>query len=61
MTTPLVLILMGSDSDWEVMSEARKALDDAGRAQRGPRLVGPPDARRGPAAWPGRRPAAGSR
>jgi 5-(carboxyamino)imidazole ribonucleotide mutase len=30
MTTPLVLILMGSDSDWEVMSEARKALDDLG-------------------------------
>jgi len=29
-TTPLVLILMGSDSDWEVMSEARKALDDMG-------------------------------
>lgn len=32
MTTPLVLILMGSDSDWEVMSEARKALDDMGIA-----------------------------
>lgn len=30
MTTPLVLILMGSDSDWEVMSEAKKALDDMG-------------------------------
>ena len=30
MTTPLVLILMGSDSDWEIMSEARKALDDMG-------------------------------
>ncbi len=30
MTAPRVLILMGSDSDWEVMSEARKALDDAG-------------------------------
>jgi len=29
-TTPLVLILMGSDSDWEIMSEARKALDDMG-------------------------------
>jgi 5-(carboxyamino)imidazole ribonucleotide mutase len=29
-TRPLVLILMGSDSDWEVMSEARKALDDLG-------------------------------
>jgi 5-(carboxyamino)imidazole ribonucleotide mutase len=29
-TTPLVLILMGSDSDWEVMSEARKALGDLG-------------------------------
>jgi 5-(carboxyamino)imidazole ribonucleotide mutase len=27
---PKVLILMGSDSDWEVMSEARKALDAAG-------------------------------
>jgi 5-(carboxyamino)imidazole ribonucleotide mutase len=25
-----VLILMGSDSDWDVMSEARKALDDLG-------------------------------
>lgn len=25
-----VLILMGSDSDWEVMSEARRALADAG-------------------------------
>ncbi len=32
MSTPLVLILMGSDSDWEVMSEARKALDDLGIA-----------------------------
>ncbi len=32
MTTPLVLILMGSDSDWEVMSEARKALADMGIA-----------------------------
>ncbi len=29
---PKVLILMGSDSDWEVMSEARKALDDLGVA-----------------------------
>jgi 5-(carboxyamino)imidazole ribonucleotide mutase len=28
--TPRVLILMGSDSDWEVMSEARKALADLG-------------------------------
>ena len=27
---PRVLILMGSDSDWEVMSEARKALDELG-------------------------------
>ena len=27
---PKVLILMGSDSDWEVMSEARKALDELG-------------------------------
>ncbi len=27
---PKVLILMGSDSDWEVMSEAKKALDDLG-------------------------------
>jgi 5-(carboxyamino)imidazole ribonucleotide mutase len=26
--TARVLILMGSDSDWEVMSEARKALDE---------------------------------
>lgn len=32
MTTPRVLILMGSDSDWEVMSEARKALDEMGIA-----------------------------
>jgi 5-(carboxyamino)imidazole ribonucleotide mutase len=31
-STPLVLILMGSDSDWEVMSEARTALDDMGIA-----------------------------
>lgn len=30
--TPKVLILMGSDSDWEVMSEARKALDEMGVA-----------------------------
>ncbi len=29
---PKVLILMGSDSDWDVMSEARKALDEAGIA-----------------------------
>src|SRR5512146_1977030 len=27
---PKVLILMGSDSDWEVMSEAKKALDEVG-------------------------------
>ncbi len=27
-----VLILMGSDSDWEVMSEARRALDELGVA-----------------------------
>jgi 5-(carboxyamino)imidazole ribonucleotide mutase len=27
-----VLILMGSDSDWEVMSEARKALEELGVA-----------------------------
>ncbi len=27
---PKVLILMGSDSDWEVMSEARKSLADLG-------------------------------
>ncbi len=30
MSTAKVLILMGSDSDWEVMSEARKALDEMG-------------------------------
>jgi len=29
---PRVLILMGSDSDWEVMSEAKKALDELGIA-----------------------------
>jgi 5-(carboxyamino)imidazole ribonucleotide mutase len=29
---PSVLILMGSDSDWEVMSEAKKALDEMGIA-----------------------------
>jgi 5-(carboxyamino)imidazole ribonucleotide mutase len=27
---PKVLILMGSDSDWEVMSEAKRALDEMG-------------------------------
>ncbi len=27
---PKVLILMGSDSDWDVMSEARRALDEMG-------------------------------
>jgi 5-(carboxyamino)imidazole ribonucleotide mutase len=32
MMDPKVLILMGSDSDWEVMSEAKKALDDLGVA-----------------------------
>ncbi|BDG01714.1 5-(carboxyamino)imidazole ribonucleotide mutase [Anaeromyxobacter oryzae] len=32
MSEPRVLILMGSDSDWEVMSEARKALEDMGIA-----------------------------
>jgi 5-(carboxyamino)imidazole ribonucleotide mutase len=32
MATPKVLILMGSDSDWEVMSEARKALEELGVA-----------------------------
>jgi 5-(carboxyamino)imidazole ribonucleotide mutase len=30
MNDPRVLILMGSDSDWEVMSEAKKALDELG-------------------------------
>jgi 5-(carboxyamino)imidazole ribonucleotide mutase len=30
MSTAKVLILMGSDSDWEVMSEARRALDEMG-------------------------------
>jgi len=30
MTAPRVLVLMGSDSDWEVMSEVKKALDDLG-------------------------------
>jgi 5-(carboxyamino)imidazole ribonucleotide mutase len=30
MSGPKVLILMGSENDWEVMSEARKALDDMG-------------------------------
>ena len=30
MSGPSVLILMGSDSDWEVMSAAKKALDDMG-------------------------------
>ena len=29
-SAPKVLILMGSDSDWEAMSEARKALDELG-------------------------------
>jgi 5-(carboxyamino)imidazole ribonucleotide mutase len=32
MSAPKVLILMGSDSDWEVMSEAKRALDDLGVA-----------------------------
>jgi 5-(carboxyamino)imidazole ribonucleotide mutase len=32
MSEPRVLILMGSDSDWEAMSEARKALEDMGVA-----------------------------
>ena len=32
MSAPRVLILMGSDSDWEVMAEARKALDEMGIA-----------------------------
>jgi 5-(carboxyamino)imidazole ribonucleotide mutase len=31
-SNPKVLVLMGSDSDWEVMSEAKKALDDMGIA-----------------------------
>ncbi len=30
MSATKVLILMGSDSDWEVMSEARRALDELG-------------------------------
>ncbi len=30
MSAPKVLILMGSDSDWEVMSETKKALDESG-------------------------------
>ncbi len=32
MSEPRVLILMGSDSDWEIMSEVRKALDEMGIA-----------------------------
>jgi 5-(carboxyamino)imidazole ribonucleotide mutase len=32
MNAPKVLILMGSDSDWEVMSEAKKVLDAMGIA-----------------------------
>jgi 5-(carboxyamino)imidazole ribonucleotide mutase len=32
MSAPKVLILMGSDSDWEAMAEAKKALDDLGVA-----------------------------
>jgi 5-(carboxyamino)imidazole ribonucleotide mutase len=32
MSGPRVLILMGSDSDWEVMSESRKALEEMGIA-----------------------------
>ncbi len=32
MSAPKVLILMGSDSDWEVMSEAKRALDELGVA-----------------------------
>ena len=28
--SPKVLILMGSDSDWEVMAESRKALEEMG-------------------------------
>ena len=32
MTAPRVLVLMGSDSDWDVMSETKKALDDLGVA-----------------------------
>ncbi|HET7826753.1 MAG TPA: 5-(carboxyamino)imidazole ribonucleotide mutase [Anaeromyxobacter sp.] len=32
MSAPKVLILMGSDSDWETMSEAKKALDELGVA-----------------------------
>jgi 5-(carboxyamino)imidazole ribonucleotide mutase len=32
MGDPKVLVLMGSDSDWEVMSEARKALEEMGVA-----------------------------
>ena len=30
MSSPRVLVLMGSDSDWEVMSEAKKVLEDLG-------------------------------
>ncbi len=30
MSEPKVLILVGSDSDWEVMSEARKVLEEMG-------------------------------
>jgi len=29
---PKVLVLMGSDSDWEIMSESKKALDEMGVA-----------------------------
>ena len=59
--SPKVLILMGSDSDWEVMSEARKALEELGVetevhvSSRPPH----PDAHR--RRWPGRPPGAASR
>ncbi len=32
MSAPKVLVLMGSDSDWEVMSEAKKVLEEMGVA-----------------------------
>jgi len=32
MEDPRVLVLMGSDSDWEIMSESKKALDEMGVA-----------------------------
>ena len=58
---PLVGVVMGSDSDWRVMSDASQVLTEFGIAARGRGRLGPPHARQADRATAARRARAGSR